>query len=73
MSLEHAPIRGRIPGQLHLTRDELAERWRVQAQWVTRHYAKLGLRTLKVGKRILFSLAQIEEIERRAFEGDEET
>jgi hypothetical protein len=51
----------------HLTREELAARWRVQPLWVTQNYQRIGLRPLKVGKRLLFSIDQIEAYERRAF------
>jgi hypothetical protein len=53
----------------HLTREELAARWRVQPLWVTQNYQRIGLRPLKVGKRLLFSLDQVEAHERRAFGG----
>ena len=71
MSLEHSPARqgktGR-PTALEplFTRDELAQRWRVTAQHITRHYKKMGLRPIAVGKRRLFPESQIIEAERRA-------
>ena len=71
MSYEHSPARqgksGR-PTALEplLTRDELAQRWRVTAQYITRRYRKLGLRPIAVGKRRLFPESQIIEAERRA-------
>jgi len=49
-----------------LTRDELATRWRVTPQHITRNYQKMGLRPIAVGKRRLFPESQIIEAERRA-------
>jgi hypothetical protein len=48
-----------------LTRDELATRWHVTEQHVTRHYAKMGLRPVRIGKRCLFPESQIIAAERR--------
>jgi hypothetical protein len=76
MSIEHDPIRdgkndSRLarppPNSPHLTRDELADRWRVKPQWVTKNYVRIGLRPMRAGKRLLFSLAQVEAHERREF------
>jgi hypothetical protein len=50
----------------HLTTEELAARWRVNRFTVSHNYAKYGLRPLRVGKRLLFPIAQIEEVEQRA-------
>jgi len=72
MSLEHSPARQRksAPGsnalEPLLTRDELAARWHVQPLHVTRNYRRLGLRPVRVGKRVLFPASQILEAERRA-------
>jgi hypothetical protein len=69
MSLEHSPARDRAgrDSRPHLTRDEFADRWRVKPQWITKNYARLGFRPLRAGKRLLFSLDQIEAYERREF------
>jgi hypothetical protein len=67
MSLEHSPERDGHAGRPHLTRDELADRWCVKPQWVTKNYARIGLRPMRAGKRLLFSLAQIEAHEARQF------
>jgi hypothetical protein len=83
MSLEHSPdrqARTRLAasGALsshphpHLTRAELAERWRVDAQCITRNWRKLGLRPIKVVGKLLFPLDQIEAVERRRMHGEEE-
>jgi hypothetical protein len=49
-----------------LTRSELAQRWHVTAQHITRNYKKMGLRPIAVGKRRLFPESQVLEAERRA-------
>jgi hypothetical protein len=73
MSLEHSPARDKKGAHASsgssaleplLTRDELAARWRVKKQFVTRHFAKLGLRPVRVGKRVLFPISQVAEAER---------
>jgi hypothetical protein len=52
------------------TRDELAARWHVTAQHITRNAARLGLRAVRVGKRVLFPESQIVEAERRQTIGE---
>jgi hypothetical protein len=53
------------------SRSELATRWHVTPQHVTRNYQKMGLRPLRVGKRRLFPESQIIAAERRALTGDD--
>ena len=48
------------------TRDEVAERYHVNPRWVTVNYRKLGLKPMRVGKRILFPASQLIEADRRA-------
>jgi hypothetical protein len=65
MPLEHSPARQRHDHP-HLTREELAERWRLEdPNTLSRVYRKLGLRPIKIGKRLLFLITEIEEVERR--------
>jgi hypothetical protein len=52
------------------TRDEVAARWHVKKQWVTRNYWKIGLHPIKRGKRLLFPHSQIVEADRRAVAGE---
>ena len=71
MSIEHSPARQKKTAagsalEPLFTRDELAARWRVQPQHITRNFRKLGLRPVKVGKRCLFPESQILEAEQRA-------
>jgi hypothetical protein len=70
MSIEHNPVRQRKDHSSALepllTRDELAQRWRVTKQHITRNYKKMGLRPIAVGKRRLFPESQVIEAERRA-------
>jgi hypothetical protein len=70
VSLEHSPARQEksAGGALEplYTRDEVAARWRVQPQHITRNYARLGLRPIRVGKRQLFTESNIIAVERRA-------
>jgi hypothetical protein len=49
----------------HLTRQELAARWRMSAFTLSDIYRKLGLNPIRIGKRVLFPLAQVEEVERQ--------
>ncbi|HEV2901132.1 MAG TPA: hypothetical protein VGX71_25485 [Pseudaminobacter sp.] len=50
----------------HLTTQELAARWRVTVFTLSGNYQKWGLRPIKIGKRLLFPLDQIEAVERRS-------
>ena len=50
----------------HLTTDELAARWRCTVFTISAKYRGLGLRPIRVGKRLLFPLVQVEEVERRS-------
>ena len=54
----------------HLTMDELARRWRRKRKTVERHYARWGLRPLRLGGRLLFPIVQVLEVERRAIQGE---
>jgi hypothetical protein len=73
MSLEHFPARQgknspRSPDaqlRVFLTRDEVAERYRCIPTWVTRNYRRLGWRTIKYGKRILFDVGSLAESDAR--------
>jgi len=66
MSLEHAPARqGHLHQRPHLFTEELAERWGVNTTTISRTYQKLGLTPAKLGKRLLFSLTQIEAVEKQ--------
>ena len=50
----------------HLTTEELAARWRLNRFTISHNYSKYGLRPMRIGKRLLFPIEQIEEVERRA-------
>lgn len=66
MSLEHSPARqGHLHHRPHLFTEELAERWGVNTTTISRIYAKLGLKPIRVGKRLLWSLEQIEAVEKQ--------
>ncbi len=52
----------------HLTTGELAARWRCTVFTISAKYRSLGLRPIRVGKRLLFPIAQIEEVEARSME-----
>ena len=54
----------------HLTMDELARRWRRTRKTIERHYARWGLRPLRLGGRLLFPLPQVIEVEQRAMRGE---
>jgi len=67
MSLEHSPARqGHFHQRPHLFTEELAERWGVNTTTISRNYRKLGLKPIKLGKRLLWPLDQVEGIESRA-------
>jgi hypothetical protein len=78
MSLEHSPARqGKHAQQSDapalkrlLTRDEVAARYRVKPEWVTRNYRRLGWRTIRYGKRVLFSEESLAESDARALAGE---
>ena len=75
MSLDHSPARqkNRAPspfGYELLTRQELAARLHVTATTVTRKYRKWGLRPLRLGGRLLFSIDHITDLEARAMRGE---
>jgi excisionase family DNA binding protein len=48
-----------------LTTEELAARWRCTRFTVSRLYKKLEIKPVRVGKRLLFRLSDIEAAERR--------
>ncbi|QIG50387.1 hypothetical protein G5V57_23240 [Nordella sp. HKS 07] len=50
----------------HLTTNELAARWRCTVFTISAKYRSLGLRPIRVGKRLLFPIVQIEAAERRS-------
>lgn len=52
-----------------LSRDQLAERWHVSTQFVTRRYAKLGLIPVVIGNRVLFRMDNVLEVEKRNTRG----
>ena len=77
MSIEHSPARQKKSGIATLeptspaleplyTREELAARWRVQPQHITRHYKKMGLKPVEVSKRKLFPESQILKVESKS-------
>jgi len=49
----------------HLTMIELAARWRCTVFTLSGKYRSLGLRPFRLGKRLLFPLEQVLEVERR--------
>jgi hypothetical protein len=59
-----------IPAVLNLTTDEVADRYRTTPETVRywRHIGK-GPRSFKVGRRVLYNLADVEAWERVAREG----
>lgn len=64
MSLEHSPARqGHLHQRPHLFTEELAERWGVNTTTISRNYRKLGLTPIRLGKRLLFKLEQVEAVE----------
>jgi hypothetical protein len=71
MPLEHSPARqgkdSLQPAALPrlLTRDEVAARYHVMPAWVSRNYRRLGWRTVKYGKRVLFDAASLAESDAR--------
>jgi hypothetical protein len=75
VSLEHSPARqtgaGRARAQRetfhpHLTTEELAARWRCTIFTISAKYRGLGLRPIRVGKRLLFPMEQVEAAEQRS-------
>lgn len=54
----------------HLTSEELAARWRTSTFTICRNHRKWGLKPIRIGKRNLFPIAQIEEAERRCMIGE---
>ena len=48
------------------TRDEVAVHYHTTATWVTRNYGKLGLKPMRIGKRVLFRESNIAAVDRRA-------
>ena len=52
----------------HLTTEELAARWRCTVYTISMKYRKLGLRPLRVGKRLLFPIDQVEAVERKSID-----
>jgi hypothetical protein len=50
---------------------ELAARWKRTRKTIERHYAKWGMRPLRLGGgHLLFPIEQVLEVERRAMEGE---
>lgn len=54
----------------HLTTDDLAARWHSTKFTISRKYRLLGLRPIRVGKRLLFPVDQVEAAERRSMVGE---
>lgn len=52
----------------HLTTVELSNRWRITVYTLSKMYRGLGLRPIKIGRRLLFPLDQIEAVERHSME-----
>src|SRR5262245_47030809 len=48
----------------HLFGEELCERWHITNVTLSRIYQRLGLRPIKLGKRLLWPLDQVEAVER---------
>jgi hypothetical protein len=66
-----APIRGPPQhGYPHLTCRELAGRWRVTTYTLSANYRKWGLNPIRIGKRLLFPIDQIEAAERRTMNSE---
>ena len=53
-------------GHPHLTTQELASRWRCTVFTISNKYRKLGLRPLRIGKRLLFPIEQVQAVERNS-------
>jgi hypothetical protein len=54
----------------NLTTDELAARWHMCRFTISTKYRHIGLTPVRVGRRLLFPIAQIEGIERRSMQED---
>jgi hypothetical protein len=50
----------------HLTTQELAARWRVTIYTLSNNYRAWGLSPIRIGKRLLFPIDQIESVEQRS-------
>jgi len=50
----------------HLTTNELAARWRCTIFTISNKYRSLGLRPIRIGKRLLFPMDQVERVERES-------
>lgn len=53
----------------HLTTGELAARWRCTVFTISNKYRTLGLRPIRVSRRLLFPITQVEEVERNSMLG----
>jgi len=49
----------------HITTEELAARWRVSRFSISSRYLSWGLRPIRIGRRLLWPIDQIEACERR--------
>ena len=70
LSLSRSNDQPAPPIHPHLTTEELAARWRCTIFTISAKYRSLGLRPIRIGKRLLFPLAQVEEAERRSMGGE---
>jgi hypothetical protein len=57
-------------GSPHLTTVELAARWRCTVFTLSGKYQKLGLRPFRLGKRLLFPMNQVLDVEKRLMAGE---
>jgi hypothetical protein len=60
---EHPKLSTPFP---HLTTAELAARWRCTVFMISNKYRKLGLKPIRVGKRLLWPIEQVERVERES-------
>ena len=56
---------GEVP---HLTVEDVARRWKCQPQTVRQRRQQWGLKPFRFGKRLLFTVASVEAVERRRAE-----
>ena len=51
-----------------LTREQLAERWHLKPNTISKNYRKLGIKKIELNGRWLCALSNVEEIERKKIE-----
>lgn len=63
---EKTPLRPVFKGSSqNLTVPDLAERWQCAEDTVRANWRRWGLKPMRFGKRMLFPIEQVEEVERR--------